>query len=112
MSRRDDAMIALYDFVSKRKPWITIPASLLLVWLATGPIVYGFIKVVHWLLNAVFDLPADTDYSALLVLSGVFWVVAILSLERVLAWAYDGLQHLLYRPYINAMMRKYHNHEI
>lgn len=109
MSRRDNAMIGLYNFVSTRKPWVTIPASIALLYFSYRPVVYGFVWVAYWLLTSVFHLPKDGDYSGILVAAGVMWVATMIASINALVYLYDTMQHLLYRPYIAAWVRKY-NH--
>lgn len=112
MSLRDNAPIWAYNGVAKAKPLFILAGIGTIVHFLTGPVVHGFVLGCWWVAINLLHYPADTNFRGVLVAAGVVWFVVMVTLAYVVEWLYEKLRHLLYRPYIAAMMRKYHNHEI
>lgn len=112
MSIRDNLKIWAYNGVAKTKPLFILAGIGTLVHFFTGPLVYGFSFACWWVAINWLHYPADTNFSGVLVAAGVVWFVTMVTLAYVIEWLYELLRHSLYRPYVGAMMRKFHDKQV
>lgn len=106
MKRRDDFVIGLYLFASRRK-WVTmIPASVAIVLLCFVPISIGLTKTLMWLIWQVCGFESVSTMT-LFFAGGAWGAFAIMWFLELASSAYEKLCRKLYGPYLKACQRRF-----